>query len=219
MTRPLILSSVSPRAVATVTFPDHAPSVLYSRCSALSGNRSFLAAWSDPWIRQRSWALRPFAVLLLPRRCRRMFPCRRAHMSFSAHPPRCFLFEGSTAIKRLSTHCEPSRIATVDRGCADQLLGFTGGQAVRRQGYRDLSPDFVLPAASILPWASSSFRFRGHRLRCARSGTTPNGPSISAGLDLVTALPRPDDRPAIRSWAWRWAFCTLSEMHGPDVRQ
>jgi len=73
--------------------------------------------------------LLPFAVLILPRQRRRMFPCRQAHVSFSAHPPRCFFVEGS-AVKfyrslRDGTPLHPREFqeATVDRGCAGRLLG------------------------------------------------------------------------------------------------
>jgi hypothetical protein len=195
----------------------------FARGVPLSGNRSFLAAWSDLWIRQRSWA---FAL-----RSFHHAPSAPTHVSMSACPtcrfPRIHLddlVEGSAAKfyrslrDRTPLHPRESQEATVDRGCADRLLGFTNGQAVHHQGCRDLSPDFVLPAVPILPWAWPLSGF-ADTFPCARAGTTPIEPSASAASDRHRAFAAGRILLAIRSWAWRWAFSSRSEMHGPDVCQ
>lgn len=176
-----VLSSESPRAVAAVTFPDHAPSVLRSRCSAIRKSifPRGLVGSSDPTTfmgfdpsQFSSCSVGADACFHVGRPT-----CRSPRIHLDAYYSR----------DRPPDHSplHPQRIsslATVDRGCAVRLLGLTGGQAVHHQGCRDLSPDFVLPAVPILPWAWPLSGFADTFL-CARAGTTPIEPSASAASD------------------------------------
>jgi len=82
----------------------------FARGVPLSGKTIFLAALSDRVLPTTLMGFDPSqfsSCLSVPR----VFPHQRAHLSFAAHPPRCFLFEGSAVkiyrslrIVRLFTH-------------------------------------------------------------------------------------------------------------------
>lgn len=165
----------------------------------LPGNRSFLAAWSDPWIRQRSWALT----------LRSLHPAAPVptHVSMSAGPhvvrrasaSMLFVRGIGRQIIRLSTHKE-SR----DSDGRSRMRGSTSG--INRRASR--SPPRLPGPQPRLRFAGgadpamglASFRFRGH-VCCA----------------LARARPRSNHRPPPFESSPRFRARTISRPSAPGL--